>query len=835
MKDKIILLHQMLVRSSINSNENNENEITKLLQAILTQMSKDYVSYRGAIAYLIDICEKNKDKSIIFLLHLYITNFEPTFESKEFLELVTPKVNLEKINIRGVLAKLSNQLSKNVKKNKNKKIKLLSSPIDVKGFSRKELNAVLDSTRILISDAATNIHWTIQDVTNNYFFLALARPAAIATQHLEFYYLIFGVFFDRLNTSQHYQKARDLSEEVLSSSFKDNLPEYGFYLSFRAFSTQSNPVPAMIYANLLLARINSHGTTINRKLMVEIISESLRVFRNIGYYQGVDDLYKIVFTYKHIDEYEFRNITFLYLSSLMLRKDDDTITLTREILEEWLEPILEVGTKEIMPWLNYLYTIKANYSLANYISGGLWYFEESFEKSLTDGKLSKSRDILFGNIQAITPQYLSALENLSQTRGNEDFTNDVKQVIVMANRLVEESVACNDSSSYLLAMIIKSDFSFVFSQKETEEIVRLDFIGQNEFDIYIQTVPNFIENEIGKNHDIIWLALSKHKLYELSFNSTSKFRLRRIEEWSKDDFNKWNRNKWSHYEFNTSVKEGKYIRLVFPEEFEAQTNEFSRAISFYNSHNEHKKPLLIIKDVELASWAHNLLLDNNGRLILESQPIINILSIEWLLRETPSFTGLHLNYSKSVWIPLEAGDWTLHQLHDKLSNTLSAAGFNINSGYSLPFPLSSDVNVVIAHGDKNIHSFDALFVNDEESIYNINKIIGKGKLLILFVCHSGSSDKNYFDYKVSSFIRKFFELGYEAVIAPFWALSIDIPPIWLPKFLEHLDSGSNASDAFYHASLAVKEALPTPAAWACLHYYGNPDFCVHNTINNQTI
>ena len=120
MQDKILLLNQMLVQSSMNNDESNDNYTTELLQVILSEMSKDYTSYRGAIAYLIDICENNKDKSMVFLLHLYITSFELTFESKEFAEITTPQVDLEKINIKSVLNKLNSQLKEKVKKIKIK-------------------------------------------------------------------------------------------------------------------------------------------------------------------------------------------------------------------------------------------------------------------------------------------------------------------------------------------------------------------------------------------------------------------------------------------------------------------------------------------------------------------------------------------------------------------------------------------------------------------------------------------------------------------------------------------------------------------------------------------
>jgi hypothetical protein len=65
-------------------------------------------------------------------------------------------------------------------------------------------------------------------------------------------------------------------------------------------------------------------------------------------------------------------------------------------------------------------------------------------------------------------------------------------------------------------------------------------------------------------------------------------------------------------------------------------------------------------------------------------------------------------------------------------------------------------------------------------------------------------------------------LGYQAVIAPFWSLHIDIPPLWLPVFLQHLNKGETISKSAYHANTAVYNVYAAPGAWACLHIYGNP-------------
>lgn len=59
-------------------------------------------------------------------------------------------------------------------------------------------------------------------------------------------------------------------------------------------------------------------------------------------------------------------------------------------------------------------------------------------------------------------------------------------------------------------------------------------------------------------------------------------------------------------------------------------------------------------------------------------------------------------------------------------------------------------------------------------------------------------------------------------LTKFWALHIDIPPIWLPVFLEHLNNGENVGNAFFYANRKVETIYNTPKAYSCFHLYGNP-------------
>jgi hypothetical protein len=161
-------------------------------------------------------------------------------------------------------------------------------------------------------------------------------------------------------------------------------------------------------------------------------------------------------------------------------------------------------------------------------------------------------------------------------------------------------------------------------------------------------------------------------------------------------------------------------------------------------------------------------------------------------------------------------------LYSGIENTLQENAFEVFKQKELPKPLSTDINIVCSHGAKNISEVQILF-QENKATHNLNSVIGMGKILIFFVCHSGSMKTEFFRNNVTSMVKRFIAQGYEAVIAPYWALDVTIPRYWLPVFLKSLDTGLTVSQAMFNANMKVYEIYPTPAAWACLHLYGNPN------------
>ena len=68
-----------------------------------------------------------------------------------------------------------------------------------------------------------------------------------------------------------------------------------------------------------------------------------------------------------------------------------------------------------------------------------------------------------------------------------------------------------------------------------------------------------------------------------------------------------------------------------------------------------------------------------------------------------------------------------------------------------------------------------------------------------------------------------FKIGAQAVIAPKWPLNTEITGLWLPTFLDNLKKGQTTFEAFSNTQDYIYTNHPNAGAWACLHYFGNPN------------
>jgi hypothetical protein len=316
------------------------------------------------------------------------------------------------------------------------------------------------------------------------------------------------------------------------------------------------------------------------------------------------------------------------------------------------------------------------------------------------------------------------------------------------------------------------------------------------------------------------IAYSESKIYQfISFNN--EFSIDFLEKWDYTTYKKLvNEDYFTSFTFEDSVKDKGVVRLISPEEFrEEELNIISNLEFSQLSISDEVDELCIVKDMDISSFPHNLLLNQKREFIAKDIPVSNVLSTEWFMKTAES-NLLPKEYSKSIWIPTESGDYALNYLYSNIEETLKDSSFQIFNDAELQNPLSSDINIICSHGGKNISEIQ-IVSQEGNSTYNLDSIIGTGSILIFFVCYSGSMKTEFFRNNITSLTKRFISNGYDAVIAPFWALDVTIPHYWLPEFLNEINSGSHVSKAVFKANRKVYERYPTPAAWACLHLYGN--------------
>jgi hypothetical protein len=705
---------------------------------------------------------------------------------------------------------------------KNKIIRFSETKFNLTDLNNSEKEDYLAILINFIQEESKQYFFDTETIENLYLCLTIGRNIAEQTNRLECFYMSLGILLDGINNSDFSQQARDFAEEFLLSSFNYNLTEYGFYLSYKVYSHQSSALLSLLYANLMLLELNFSKKSISNKLLKDFIIQSIRFFRNVWLLSIVDILYFEIPNSLDFDDYEKRSLEYSYLLSKLYRKDPKFPFEYAYFLSKNREDVLTAGEIECMPLLLTIYNSKIHYSETIFKDSTLDQYLTLLEKVVPESKIADQKLKIFGDSPQLKILYKETLNKLSSTRHKTDFINDVQHSIIIANKLILFSSKVYDYEAFLLAMIVKSDFSTIFSNKDSDLLIPASYLEnkENDFSKYIVDPEKAIQDlEISVSDSIFLFAISDNRTFQMIYNGD--FKLNELNNFRSDISNNWLENKNDLLTFDSTIHDGN-VRNKVQEDFEEETNSVIKSLNFAKVKSVSYGNLLIIKDMDISGFPHNLFLTDKNQFIFLCRPTINIMSLEWFSKIKETNSKLNINYTKSIWIPVEREDFAISLLFSKLEDTLKLNEFNIQKDLNMVESFSSDINIISAHGNSDISNFHTFFTNESESIQDVNKVIGKGKILILFICHSGSMEKSKSGNKISSFAKHCLESGYQTVIAPFWSLSIDLPPIWLPIFLNELDSGETVLSSFHKASLAIKEKYPTPSAWACLHIYGNP-------------
>ena len=242
------------------------------------------------------------------------------------------------------------------------------------------------------------------------------------------------------------------------------------------------------------------------------------------------------------------------------------------------------------------------------------------------------------------------------------------------------------------------------------------------------------------------------------------------------------------------------------------------------------KPYIVITDSNLSCIPNNLFVNNHSFLSIIHKSL-SMPSLDFLINSKDTI----INNQISLWCPSENGDMPMHYALKGILPYLEENSIYYETAMDYKKVNFSDISIIIAHGGKDIsHKLyfmaGGAFGIDDTYYTNINSIIKEPKLVILFICHSGKAEKNILYETSESMQNLLFQKGAQAVIAPKWPLHTSIPGIWLPQFIEALKNGKTTFEAFAEAQDYVLSKHCNAGAWACLHYFGNPNIKIQQTI-----
>lgn len=398
------------------------------------------------------------------------------------------------------------------------------------------------------------------------------------------------------------------------------------------------------------------------------------------------------------------------------------------------------------------------------------------------------------------------------------------------HNLIKYGIKNDDFESILLSGFIANDTRLIYKNKYYEKNTLVPILNKNDdfefLDNYFENIKN--EIELKENQIYVYIFNSDNDVYYLIITPKKDFSIMKIKNWSLKTMNKWLKNKEDFY-YNGN----RYFDL---NEQEDAYNELIKELSFTElelDSNLEFNEILISTNIELTNYPINLIVNNND-FLASNYKVTNVILFEWYLKNNREYI-IEKNFNSSCWAPIEEGDPAINYGYDKLKPILELNDIktitNINEE-----TINSNINIFFAHGELNGTSFKAIYKSQENfsAIISNGVLFGKGDIAILFVCHSGKMDKNFFSNSVVSLVHEIIELGYKAVIAPCWALEVTIPEFWLDEFMKKFKTGVNLSEAVFYANneLAKYKERDSKAYFVAegrlaMHLFGNPNIKIN--------
>lgn len=627
-------------------------------------------------------------------------------------------------------------------------------------------------------------------------------------------------FIDRMPLSANPQLVRDFAESILMIGYTENMEADAYLSAARAYALCHQTIAGLFYLRVAMMAINNTSRRLAKDEIFEILWLMLKILRELPGCP-VEITTALIKKFKDF-RFEEHQVVYFMHSAFYLKlkgKQKQVVAEVLDFLNEYREPIMQNMEHSSAPWLTLLSEIERYYP--GLFNDQLRMYKNIFNTYLEKTGNERLVDILKG--EKLAQHLFESIRQLEKTRNSGDLTSDNKSALLIANRLLPQAVQQGNVGDFVLSMRVKTDFTFIFKDKYQNEMYRKleleDIPGDYDTPYrHRKTLPNVLA--LVKHDGMLWIGESGEIFYYMSLRD-NEYAINELKSLDGIEVEKINKIVSSLQYIPDLKDESGYYRKS-EQDFEAEDAELIEKIGrIIIPEIEESRRLFIVKDVSISSIPHHLFSNSKEKLIGNVKPTANVISTEFLIQSN-FYNNIESNIQPNFWMPLDSEDFALNQLWSHLEGSISNYDTNILTKTTIARPMDSAINIVCAHGAKNIGEAEWFYANGKP-IKNVDDIIGEGKLLILLVCHAGMMQSGKYDTAVHSIVKRFIKKGYCSVVAPAWSLSTEIVPLWMSIFMEDfLNKKEYVVDAVFNANMAVKDAYTAISSWACMHLYGNP-------------
>ena len=627
---------------------------------------------------------------------------------------------------------------------------------------------------------------------------------------------------DRLNTSSQRQLARDYGENLLMIGYQEGMIAEAYFCASRAYIGAKHVLGGLLYLNVALLDLQTRNE-VQKEMAFEIIWQILKIMRDANFHKQdfIDKLLKM-YDGLGMDDYKTLSVYHTAFGIELYGDIEDTAKRIEAFLCDKRDVVYSNMEHSAVPWYTLIRSLRQLGAIGKYpVMDSL----EGIMKAIMLQNGNENIVRFYDEKEDKSALLMEELAKLETTRNPEDIGLDSHNALVLATDVLEKAVADSKPADFILAMRPKSDFSFAMTDKKLEsDFKKVDVVDPKAEECNlpygeIDSLAWLLQTE--KSDCVMWIGKGNSNVFRMTllgnmykFDELSAISAVDADKLQKGTISKLVFSQTERDRSNTIYTKNELELKSEAEQIYLQMKECTVAVP--NIVNR----IFFVKDMALSAIPHQLMIDERtGKFVGESCPSANVISTEFLIKSNFN-DPLPKGYNKSYWSPLNK-ETTFWGIKEGLKQVFEDYQFDVDDNDEPAVPLHADLNIVCAHGADNI-SDSEWFYSGGTPIVNSKRAIGPGKVLVLFVCHSGSITHQYYDHTMHTIIKRYLRMGYSSVVAPMWSLNTEITKIWLPVFMEKVDAGGYVVDAVFQANMEVKKLFITPSAWACLHLFGNP-------------